>query len=46
MSLTKDSGFLLHATDSPFYWRILLFSGPKNPYKQIREKRKFESIHE
>ncbi len=43
MSLTKDSGFLLHATyrQSLFsYWRILTFSGPKNPYKKIREKLK------
>ncbi len=36
--LTKDSGLLLYAVHSPFYWRILektkLFSGFKNPYKK------------
>jgi len=38
----------LHATHSPFYWRILkkLFSGFKNPFKKIPETRKLENIHE
>ncbi len=48
INLTKDSSLLLSAIYSPFYWRILrktiLFSGLKNPYKQIRETRKLESF--
>ncbi len=44
INLTKDSSHLLHASHSPFYWRILkktiLFSGLNNPYKKIREKEK------
>jgi hypothetical protein len=48
--LTKIWSLLLHAIQSPFYWRILkktiLFSSFKNPYQTIHEKRKLESIHE
>jgi hypothetical protein len=51
INLTKDSSLLLHAIHSHFYWQILkktmLFSGFKNPFKNIRETRKkIESIHE
>jgi hypothetical protein len=46
----KIWSLLLHAIQSPFYWRILkktiLFSGFKNRYQTIHEKRKLESIHE
>ncbi len=45
---TKDSSLLLHDIHSPFYWRMIkktiLFSGFKNPYKNIREAKKIESI--
>ncbi len=38
INLTKDSSLLLHAINSPFYWRILkktiLFSGLKNACKK------------
>jgi hypothetical protein len=48
--LTEDSSLLLHALHSLFYRQILkktiLFSGFKNPYKEIRETRKRESVHE
>jgi hypothetical protein len=37
-NFAKDSSLLLHASHSPFYWRILkktiLFSGYKNPCKK------------
>jgi hypothetical protein len=39
----QDSSLLLNAIHSPFYWRILkktlLFSGFKNPYKNLRNKK-------
>jgi hypothetical protein len=41
---------MLHAIQKSFYWRSLkkikLFTVLKNPYTNIRETRKFESIHE
>ncbi len=48
--ITKESSLLLHANHSPSYWRTLkktiLYSGFNNPYKNIRETRKLETIHE
>jgi hypothetical protein len=47
---TKDSNLLFHAIHSPFCWLILLktilYSGFRNPYKEISETRKLEPIHE
>ncbi len=47
INLTKESSLLLHAIQSPFYWRILknaiLFSGFKIPFK---DSAKPESINE
>ena len=48
INLTKDSSLLLHAIQSPFYWRIskenfsipVLYSCFNNPYKKIRGKKK------
>ncbi len=49
INLAEDLSILLHAIQSPFYWRtlqkIILNSGFKNPYKNIHETRKLESIH-
>ncbi len=48
INLTEDSSLLLYAIHSPFYWWILkktiFFSSFNNPYKQIHETRKLESI--
>jgi hypothetical protein len=50
INLAKDLRLLLHAIQSPFYWgtlqKIIHNSGFKNPYKEIHETRKLESIHE
>jgi hypothetical protein len=49
-NVTKDSSFLLYASWSLFYWRVMkktiLFSGFKNSLKKICETSKLESIHE
>jgi hypothetical protein len=46
----EQKSLLRPAIHSFFYWRILkktvLFSGFKNPYEEIRETRKLESIYE
>jgi hypothetical protein len=50
IKLTKDSSLLIYAIYILFYWRILkkiiLFSGFKNPYRNIRETRKLDSVYE
>ncbi len=49
INLTKDSNLLLRVIHSPFYQRILKKTRPfpfKNSYKNIRETRKLEFIHE
>ncbi len=48
INLTKDSSLFLHATNSPFYWRILkktiLFSGFKYPYEKSTKQDKIKQI--